>query len=126
MVYDNNVAEASAILEALNIASKEKIKKIKIYTDSKRTIDVINSPKVWAICNGKVVCKRKQKGTKFYLMASETFDKIFHHFKTFEEIQLIHVKRWRNSAADQLASEALDLVAAIKGLRKKYHFKKPP
>ena len=127
-VNDNNVAEASAILAALTIASKEHIKKVRIYTDSKRCIDVLNSPKVWAIYknNGKLVRNNSKKGTKLYLMASETFNNIFHYIKTFEEVQMIHVKRCRNTEADQLASEALDLDAAKKGLRTKYALKKRP
>jgi len=48
-VKDSNVAEAKAVLKALDIASKQHQKKVKIYTDSDNTIKIINSVKAKAI-----------------------------------------------------------------------------
>ena len=46
---DNNLAEAKAVLEALNIASKHGIRKVKIFSDSQNTIDIVQSHKAQTI-----------------------------------------------------------------------------
>jgi len=130
-VTNNNVAEAMAVLEALKIASNNDSKKIKIYTDSQRTIDIINSPKAKAVNRlrrEKKSYPRDLKGISLYYKAPEIFKKIFGHIESFEDVQMIFVKghskvglfgRDGNRAADKLASEALKAAAANAGLKNK-------
>lgn len=127
-VQDSNVAEAKAVLEALNIASNNDKKKIKIFTDSQETIKIINSTKAQAIYRLKREKKPYSsitKGIKLYYKAPYTFDKIFQHINTFDDVQFIYVKGHSsvgtyghdgNNAADKLASEALNVAAANAGL----------
>ena len=129
-VTDNNVAEAKAVLEALDVASNHAIKKIKIYTDSQNTIDIIKSHKAKDIYQKKKTRKNfslTKPGIKLYYMTPNTFDAIFDHIQSsFEDVQLHFVKghskvgffgREGNTAADKLATEALQAAAANAGLR---------
>ena len=131
-VYDNNVAEAKAVLEALNIASNNDVKKIRIFTDSQSTIDIINSPKVQELYRRKqanVPLPLAAKGTRLYFKCPCTFNLIFDHIhSSFDDVEIIFVKGHNdvglfgqegNTAADRLAFEALEAAAANAGLRNK-------
>ena len=133
-IHDNNLAEATAVLEALNIAQKCNFKKVRIYTDSQSTIDIVKSSKVKSIYRLKKVkkmdSKDRPKGIKLYLKATSIFDKIFDHIDKLEDFQLIWVKGHStsgffghdgNKEADKLASRALRVAAAAASLKENKH-----
>lgn len=128
---DNNVAEAMASLKAIEIAKYNKIRKLKIFTDSQCTINLVNSLK-----SQQSRLEQKQRRTreknlrkhgKLYEKSPVTFEQIVQLSNMMEDVKFVWVKghsklgvpgRAGNKAADRLASQALKRAAAATGLIK--------
>ena len=86
----NNIAEYSALLEALNEAKQLSGKRIKFYTDSE-------------LLAKQVTGQYKVKNEKIKLL----FNQVAKLSREFEHIEIKHVPREQNKEADFLASEIL-------------------
>lgn len=87
----NNQAEYKALEFALNEAIKLKAKKILIRADSELMVKQLNGE-----------YKVKNAGIK------PIFEKIKNKLAHFESWKAVHVRREKNSRADELANEAID------------------
>lgn len=98
-ITTNNVAEYSALLQALTNLKSQKIiaKKLIIYLDSELIVkQLMGEYKV-----------KKYHLKKYYTQIMNIFD-IFRN-NNYKIINVIHVKREKNKLADKLVNQAIDL-----------------
>ena len=88
----NNEAEYGALIEALGYLSNEKIRKVRIHTDSQLVASQMNG--LWKVKDPKL----KILHAKAKKLAS-----------TIAGLKIVHIPRERNAEADRLANEAIDI-----------------
>ncbi len=94
-VQTNNVAEYTAVVRALRLASELGARDVRLLLDSMLIVEQLNGR--WKVRDAKL------------LPLNEEARAIL---RTFVHWSVVHVRRALNSAADQLANEAIDRVKA--------------
>jgi ribonuclease HI len=89
----NNVAEYTALLDAMRLALELGGKNLKIYSDSQLLVRQFNG-------------KYRIKNDRLFKYLAQ----IQHLRQKFSSVELIHIPREENKRADQLANAALDVV----------------
>ena len=87
----NNNAEYTALISALEIAIKEDLEEINVYTDSQLVANQINGS--WKVKDADIKI---------------LFDKAKSLIRNFPRFTITHIRRENNSEADRLANEAIN------------------
>ena len=92
----NNVAEYEALICGLRVADAHGVRRLRVCADSELVVKQING-----------AYRVKNEGLKpLFATASKLL-------RRFESVDMVHVRRENNAAADALANEAMDLRADV-------------